>query len=70
MTPVVRPLLCMAFGALIAAATMQLTTPHAPPPTHQDSGDLLLVPDGHDAGTICLPVMNRMHWGPCPQVLI
>lgn len=68
----IRPLLLMAFGALLAAATMQLATPHQPPVSPPETGDAaaLFAPASRDAGTICLPIMNRMRFPGCPQVLV
>lgn len=70
MTPA-RPLLLAAFGALLAAATMQLCTPHVPP-VSPETGDVatLFATDSRDEGTICLPIMNRMRFPGCPQVLV
>lgn len=72
MTAASRPLFCMAFGALLAAATLQLCTPHVPPVSPPETGDAatLFVPDSRDEGTICLPIMNRMRFPGCPQVLV
>lgn len=66
-----RPLLATAFGALIAAALLQLgdTPNETPSPPTQDVTPLF-IPDAAADEPVCTPVMDRMRLLGCPLVVV